>query len=117
MTEKRHSEDRKYCGELLADSDERNAKEKTMWTWLAKLRMTQYHDKIQTHFECDYAQIAACKQPGSSWCERLDPEFFKVLGVQKMGHKMLLSKAIHELTQPRCDTYLGNSEEGSDNGK
>ena len=77
--------------------------------------MTQYHDKIQRHFECDYAQIAACKKPGISWCERIDPEFFEVLGVQKMGHKMLLSKAIHELTQPYCDTNLGIPEDAHDN--
>jgi hypothetical protein len=93
------SEMPRTVGDSLPNRQPQNEKERLVWDWLRELNMLEYFEKICEHFECDFAQISACKlRKGPCWFDRVDIAFFEALDVKKTGHKMLLASAIHRLS-------------------
>merc|ERR1712039_744786 len=75
---------------------ERNARLKE---WLGSLDdgagcMLQYYDILVTEFDADLAQIAAVKcdnSSGQGLLSLVDPIFWEIVKVHKMGHRMLFA--------------------------
>ena len=70
--------------------------------WLRRLdqrgSMLQYFEMIREEFDCDFAQISACKtRAGDGLLADISPVFFETLGVVKAGHKFVFAKAICQL--------------------
>mmetsp|Transcript_47639 Transcript_47639/g.153191 ORF Transcript_47639/g.153191 Transcript_47639/m.153191 type:complete len:1994 (-) Transcript_47639:80-6061(-) len=62
--------------------------------------MLQYFDILCTEFDGDLAQIAATKiegRPEQGFLGQVDPCFWEVVNVRKMGHRMLFAKGISML--------------------
>lgn len=74
-------------------------------TWLLSLdggggSMLRYEEAIRENFDGDLSQVAAAKvdmPAGSTWQERVDPVFWEAIRVDKIGHRMVLAKAIAKL--------------------
>merc|ERR1740121_1905840 len=90
-----------------ASAGERNETEDCCRRWLLGLdkgegALLQYFDKLQAEFDGDLVQVAAVRRDvtdGQSAIDAVDPIFWEVIGVKKMGHKLLFARAIANIQQ------------------
>lgn len=78
------------------------------YEWLKSLdggrgSLLRYFEVLRDEFECDFAQLAAARlekpvSPGA--LGHLEPSFFEALGVEQVGHRLLLARGILALEQP-----------------
>merc|ERR1712232_1245548 len=81
-------------------------REERLHEWLKGLddgvgSMLQYHDVLAAEFEADLTQIAAVRNErsnrGPGLMNTVDPIFWEIVNVQKMGHRMLFARGISRL--------------------
>jgi len=85
----------------------KSGREDQLRDWLVGLdgtgMMLQYYDVLASEFEADLTQIAAVKnaptgeEPPRSLIDNIDPIFWEIVQIRKMGHKMLFARGVSQL--------------------
>ena len=81
--------------------------EQAAWDWLKNLdggrgSLLKYFEVMRDEFDCDFAQLAAARLEtpvGPGALGHLEPSFFEALGVEQIGHRLLLARGILALEQ------------------
>merc|ERR1712196_228153 len=99
VSRRSRSRSRSRTGSRRRDfSKQCNARNNILRDWLASLdnghgSMLQYQKKLEEEFDGSFFQIAAAAHNGAAVAS-VDPVFFAALGVNKLGHRLILAKGV-----------------------